>query len=362
MLRERFRTWTWLWIALASASLLVSCAEQAPPEREPLVRPVKTLVVGVSDDAGLSFPALVRALNRVDASFRVGGRLIEFPVRDEFVVRRGQLIARIDPRDFRIRLDAARATHQRAEADFRRFSALYEREAVSEAQLDQARAALDLAKASLEDAQSALEDTQLRAPFSGRVGERFVENFEVVRPNQPIVRLIDISSVEVVYDAPENLMATLSGAAGGRFVARFAAAPGREYELRLKEVASQADPRTQTFRVTFTMRQPEELNVLPGMTAIVQRDAIRSNNEGIVVVPAVSVVSDEVGNANVWVVDTNGMTVTRRRVTTGALAGTDGIQIVDGLTQGETIVVTGVHQLREGDQIRRLSNLEVYER
>jgi RND family efflux transporter MFP subunit len=286
------------------------------------------------------------------------------------IVGKGQLIARIDPRDFRIRLEAARADYERAEADFQRFSALYEKEAVSQAQLDQARAARDLAKAAVDDAESALDDTNLRAPFAGSIGERFVENFEVVQPKQPIVSLIDITNIDIVFDAPENLLATISGGrpeetpneARGRIVARFDTAPGREYDLRLKEVATQADPRTQTYRITFTMRQPEELNVLPGMTGIIYRYPIGPEAEGAVVIPAAAVFSDEAGNPHVWIVETNGMTVTQRRVTTGELAGSDGIQILDGLSPGETIAVTGVNRLREGEQIRRLSDVEGYER
>lgn len=350
---------------LVFAGFLAACAEEAPPA-EPVVRPVKTLTVGVSDGAPLSFPGRVRASNQVDVSFRVAGPLIELPVVEGDVVERNQLLARIDPRDFRIRLEAARAEQERAEADFQRYSALYEKEAVSQAQLDQARAVRDRTRAALEDAQAALDDTYLRAPFAGRIGARFVENFEVVQPQQPIVSLIDTSNVDIVFDAPESLLARVSEDTPeeerGRIVATFDTAPGREYELRLKEVATQADPRTQTYRVTFTMRQPEELNVLPGMTAIVQRYPTGSGGDGAVVIPAVAVFSDEAGNPHVWIVDTSAMTVTARTVTTGEFSGTDGIEILDGLSPGETIAVTGVSQLREGDQVSRLSDMEGYQR
>ncbi len=366
MMNKSYRAPTWLWVGLASVSLLAACAEEMPPERAPVVRPVKTLMVDAGDGAPLSFPGRVKASNQVDVSFRVGGPLVELPVREGDVVRRDGLIARIDPRDYRVRLDAARADFERAEADLQRFSALYEKEAVSQAQLDQARAARDVANAAVEDAKSALDDTYLRAPFAGRIGERFVENFEVVQPKQRIVSLIDISNVDIVFDAPENLLARVSGyrsnQAHGRIVARFDTAPGHEYDLTLKEVATQADPRSQTYRVTFTMRQPQELNVLPGMTGIIYRYPIGPGAAAAVVIPAAAVFSDEAGNPQVWAVETNGMTVTKRSVTTGELTGTDGIRILDGLSPGETIVVTGVNRLREGDEIRRLSDVEGYER
>jgi RND family efflux transporter MFP subunit len=169
------------------------------------------MTLGTAEMGGRSFPGRVEATNQVDLAFRVGGPLIEFPVREGQFVRQGQLVARIDPRDFQIRLNAARADFERAEADFRRFSALYEKEAISQAQLDQSRATRDVAAASVDDAEASLSDTDLRAPFSGQIGETFVENFQDVQAKQAILSLIDTSFVDIVVDVPEALLATVHG-------------------------------------------------------------------------------------------------------------------------------------------------------
>ena len=160
-----------------AGACLLGCAEEPPTEMEPVARPVKLLDVSAGAVAERNFPGTVQATNQVDLSFRVGGPLVELPATEGAFVRRGQLLARIDPRDFEIRVRAAKADFDRVEADFSRFTSLYEREAVSLAQLDQSRAARDVASAGLEDAQAALEDTRLLAPFASRVGETFVENF-----------------------------------------------------------------------------------------------------------------------------------------------------------------------------------------
>ena len=291
----------------------------------------------------------------------MGGPLIEFPVREGQFVRKDQLVARIDPRDFQIRLNAAKADFERAEADFRRFSALYEKEAISQAQLDQSRATRDVAAAAVDDAEANLSDTYLRAPFSGRIGETFVENFEDVQAKQAILSLIDTSYVDIVVDVPEALLATVLDLQAVEVVARFDTAPGREFELRLKEVANQADPRTQTYRVTLTMRQPEGINILPGMTANVKGKVIQGREDEFVV-PAVAVVADESGKSNLWVVDRQTMTVGRRPVRLGDLVGTDSIEILDGVSSGEMVAVTGVSMLREGMKIRDLSEVEGYQR
>ncbi|TNF72404.1 MAG: efflux RND transporter periplasmic adaptor subunit [Acidobacteria bacterium] len=345
--------------AVAVFGLTAGCGESEVPERPPVVRPVKLVTVG--DEAGRqrSFPGRVQAANQVDLSFRVGGPLIELPVREGGTVREGEIVARIDPRDFEIRLASARAERERAEADFRRFSSLYEKEAVSQAQLDQARAERDIARAREEDAEASMRDSRLRAPFTASVGKIFVENFQDVRPKEPVMSLVDVSSVDVVVDLPEALVARIIGDPSLMAVARFDTARGREFELRLKERAAQADPRTQTFRITLTMPQPEDVNILPGMTATVTGkragDAIDLGQP--LTVPAIAVVG-EGGDSHVWVFDPSSRTVTSRAVTVGQLRGSDRIEVTSGLEIGESIAVTAVTQLREGMEVRPLEELE----
>ena len=165
-------------VAIGASLVLTGCGGKEVVEKAPVIRAVKIVTVGGDSAQTRSFPGRVEASDQVDLSFRVGGPLVEFPVLEGDFVKKGQLTARIDPRDYRIRLDAARAEVERTDADFRRYSALYEKDAVSKAQLDQALAARDVALAHEEDAVANLDDTFLRAPFDARVAETFVENFQ----------------------------------------------------------------------------------------------------------------------------------------------------------------------------------------
>jgi RND family efflux transporter MFP subunit len=339
--------------------LLAGCGGgEQPPEEAPVARPVKVLTVGGLEGGGsLTFPGRVAAGQQVDLAFRVGGPLTELPVQEGGKVQKGQVVARIDPRDFRIRVDSAQAEFDRAEADIARLSALYEKDAASKAQLDQARAARDVAKAALDDAKANLSDTRLRAPFSANVGEVFVENFQDVRPKQPILSLVGLDTVEIQVDLPESIVARIrtQDVGEGEAFARFESAPGEEFPLELTELATQADPRTQTYRATLVMPQPEGINILPGMTAeVVGRGSATEGAEGPIVIPAVAVVAGDSGAAHVWVVDQDAMTVHERAVTTGDLVGTEQIQIVDGLASGEMIAVSAVSRLREGLPIRKM--------
>lgn len=349
----------------AGAALLslAACGEKEVADRPPAVRPVKLMTVGAEAAASgvRSFPGRVEAANQVDLSFRVGGPLVALSAKEGQRVGKGRLLARIDPRDYEIRLRSARAHAGRTDADLRRYSALYEKAAISEVQLDQAQAAYDVAQAALADAAADLRDTELKAPFAGVIGETFVENFQDVRPKERIVSLVDITAIDIVIDVPEGLLAGIDGDRQGQGIAamaRFDTARGREFPLQLSEIAAQADPRTQTYRVTLTMPQPEGVNVLPGMTVTVVGENVANRGEQEIVIPAIAVFSDGASRSQVWVFDESSRCVGARSVSLGDLRGSDSVVVTDGLAAGEQIAVTAVSRLREGMEIRPLSELE----
>ncbi len=338
---------------LSAILLLAGCGDREIAEEPQVARPVKTVVVSGSDMAARQLPGMVQATNQVDLSFRVGGPLVALDAKEGQEVRKGTVLARIDPRDYEIRLNAAQAQLVKAEADFSRLSALYEKEAVSVAQLDQARAARDLAGSDVDKARADLADTDLRAPMNSTIGKTFVENFQEVGPSQPILSLVDLSGLEIVVNVPEIAIAQ-SGSDRknvGKLFARFDSAPGKEFPLTLLEVAAQADPATQTYAVTLAMAQPSGLTVRPGMTATVINIPTATQDGGEVVIPAIAVFTDPAGMQMVWVVDPDTLAVTGRQVTAGNLRGTDQIQIVSGLTAGDRIAVSAVTRLQEGTKI-----------
>jgi len=346
-------------VAMTSFVLIAGCGgEETAPEAAPVARPIKILTVGDSGDREITLPGRVAAGEQVDLAFRVGGPLVQLPVQEGQQVKKGQVVAKIDPRDFNIRVDSAQAQFDRAEADIERLAALYEKDAASKAQLDQARATRDVAKAALDDAKADLGDTNLRAPFSANVGEIFAENFQDVQAKQPILSLVGIDSLEIQVDLPESIIARLrtEDADTREVFARFEVASDQEYPLELTELASQADPATGTYQATLVMPQPDGINILPGMTAEVvgRARAGAVTAAANIVVPAVAVAADESGGSYVWVVAPGDMTVSKRPVTTGELVGTDEIEIVDGIEGGELVAVSAVSRLREGMPVRKL--------
>ncbi len=226
------------------------------------------------------------------------------------------------------------------------------REGVNKAQAD-----IQSVQAAVDAAKDQLSYTYLRAPFSGVIAKRYVDNFQEVQAKEPIVSLQDVSEIEILVDVPEMTMTRVKRG-DLDVVAEFAAAPGNDYPLTLKEFSTEADPRTQTYRVVLTMPSPEDLRVLPGMTASVHRAGIVEAEGDMYVVPAIAVFADEAGKSNVWVVDSESMTVHRREVSIGELTGTENIEIVEGLESEEMIAISGVSRLREGMKIRPVDKIE----
>ena len=363
-------------ISLALTSLLVvvalyGCGKKDAAEEE-VVRPVRAMKVGDSRSVeSRSFPGRAKATQELDLSFRVAGPLITRPVKVGDEVRRGDIVARIDPRDFQVelsnvraQLEHAKALLERTEADYRRLQSIFKTDpgATSEAAIDEAKANRDRAKASVDSLQASVtsaEDqlsyTYLRAPFDGRVVATYVENFEDVRAKQAIIRLLDDSQIEMVVNIPESLI-SLAPYVTNVYVV-FDAFPDHELTAKLKEVGTEASATTRTYPVTLIMDQPEDIKILAGMAGKTVRADIDVPEEraavGFEVPVAATFVSD--GKTHVWVIDEKAKTVSKREVTTGEL--TDfGIKILTGLDAGEWIATAGVNYLREGQQVRLLDN------
>ena len=359
-------------------AMLAACSEKTEEAPREIIRPVKTMTVAdIGDLGGLSYPGTVRASQRVELAFKeIGGRLIELPIegREGQGVEKDELLARIDPKDFETslrnvegRLKETQAALKLAKSEFARVKRIQDQDpgAVSAADIDRKREAVNATegrirslRAEVEDAKNMLSYTYLKAPFSGLIANRYVDNFQNIEPKQPILRLEDISSVEVLVGLPERVV-SVAQAAESRVedlivaFAQFPAAPNQQFELQLKEYATRADPATQTYQVVLQMTQPESLNILPGMTATVTLTiGGGSTPDKLVIIPAIAVLAEPSGKNFVWIVNTEELTVRKQEVKVGGISGSENIDVLDGLEGGETIAVAGILKLKEGMKVR----------
>jgi RND family efflux transporter MFP subunit len=333
------------------------CTKEEKSEPVTTIRPVKTATVQGFSEGEYTFPGRVEAGKKLVMSFRVPGRLVELPVKEGETIKKGQLIARLDPKDFQIALEKAQSESDKAKADYSRYQKLYEKNAVPRADLDLYRSNRDVAQSRLKEAKTNLSYTYLRAPFTGMIGNRYVENHMDVQGQQQIVDLNDNSTIEIKINAPENLILPLNTYAERLNIEKYAEFENREgqrYNLELKEISSRADPQTQTFEVTFQMPQPKDITLLPGMTATVQliiRVKKNSQVSAPISVPAIAVIGGQGAGDYVWVVNTDKMIAHKQTVKVGEMKGSGDVIIQEGLNGGEIIVVAGMTQLEEGMEV-----------
>ena len=364
-----YRSLKFVLFIIVAALLLSGCQEEAPVEE--IIRPVKALkVADVDTFENEKYNGIAKATQEVDLSFRVDGPMIERPVKVGDEVKEGQLVARIDPRDYEVRLRnaqgqlvKARAVLTRAQADLDRVLRIQKQDpgAVSEVIVDKARQSRDSSRAEINSllaevdrAKDDLGYTYLKAPFAGIITQTYREAFENVRRKQPVIRLLDPSQIEMWVNVPESQISLAPYV--DKIWVRFDAL-GTEVSAEIKEIGSEASQTTRTFPVNLIMDQPANLKILPGMAGVARYTLKLPEDakESEFIIPVTAVLTDsEKQKSYVWLIDESTLTITRHEVTPGKLTGR-GLR-VKGLEPGQWIAVAGVELLREGQKVRILES------
>jgi len=348
-----------------AAAMLIACGEEPVPEAKEIVRPVKLMTISLGEDAGtLEFPGNVKATQSVELGFEVAGKIVELPISDGQAVKKGALLGKLDEADFIAVREAAEADRKAARSAYERAKRIFDQGAGSQAEVDKTLRDIDVAKQQLVKAQKALDDSSLKAPFSGKVSRKIADNFQNVQAKQAIVLLEDISSLELDVNVPEQDFARMTPGLTlkqrnerVRPEIEVSTIAGRRFAARLISFETAADPVTRTYLATFAFDNPEDVNVLPGMTAkvvlhLLAKKPSESDNAGLLI-PAAAVVTDIDGSAYVWRYDAGGTQVNKAGVTVGDMSDSS-IRVLSGLQGGDRIAVAGAAHLREGMKVRPL--------
>lgn len=323
------------------------------------ILPVKSIRVGDNTKAnGKNFPARTKPKREVSISFRVAGPLTALNVVEGQKVNKGQLIARIDDRDIKIKLESAKADFELARVERERYRRLFEKQSIAENEYDTKVAVFRTKEARYIDAQNALKDATIYAPFTGFVGEVRVENYEEVQAKQTIVTLLDLSDIEIQFLVPESMLFEKDEIAG--FEVYFENYPQKKFSASFKEVGKVAT--AEGFPVTLTLdtKVPpaeDRINIAraAGFTVrvnILYKDYTETNR---VIVPSTAVMEPEAEQeAVVWILNKETMTVHKRKVVIKGFGSTSTLELETGLENGEWIVTAGIHRLKEGQKVKDL--------
>ncbi|GAB6062496.1 efflux RND transporter periplasmic adaptor subunit [Deferrisoma palaeochoriense] len=409
----------WMASLTVLALLAGGCAREAAtaPTAE-AARPVKTAVVSAGSPVeSRSFPGVVEAATETRLAFRVGGPVVALEVGMGERVARGQVLARIDPRDYRVRVRAleaalaearaqAKALREGARAEdvaalraertaaasrleeartnWERYRRLLAEGVVAQAAVDRARTAYDAARAALE----ALDRNLEKATSGGRpedleamdaridrleaelaAARNALADTELRAPFDGVVRDTLVERHETVapgqpvvslfQDGRPEITVRVPEAIAAHperiagVVCTVEALPGRRFEAEVKEVGRGTGAANQGYPLTVAVRIPKGVVLQPGMAASVTLALRNPSAEGAVRVPLAAVAADPQGRSRVFRFDPSTSTAVPVPVRTGAVHGGE-VEILEGLTPGDEIVTAGARFLRPGQPVRRL--------
>ena len=296
------------------------------------------------------FAALTTADDAVNLAFKISGRIINLPVAKGMSIKKGQVLAELDPRDVELQVEAARATFKEQESRLQRAQRLLEHNAISQQEVESLESTLTQARSAYENSLDLLQDTRIVAPFDGVVERTYVDTYQRVASGETIVRIVNPVSSTVGFTAPENLV-TLLDKPTTRFEVRFDAWPTRSFDAVIKSFArTSSDALGFPVSLRLTNIDRTTYNISPGMTCMVrvitpERDTLAT------IVPLTAIYAPISGGNYVWVVDKDSRVHSRKVTLSGGVI--DGsVVVIDGVKSGEMVVTAGVYKLTENQKVR----------
>lgn len=281
----------------------------------------------------------VRARTRATLEAKVAGRIAELPVALGQSLRAGDLVARLDVREIRAKLDQARAVLDQARRDRERFEALLRQQAVTQAEFDGVEARFRVAEAAVAEAETMLDYAEVCAPFDGVVTRKLADVGDLASPGRPLVELEDPKSLRLEADVPEAFIGGMQ--AGAKLPVRVSAV-NLDLEGVVAEIAPAADPNSRTFRVKLDL--PDAPGLKPGLFG---RVAVPVGQTRAPRVPVSALVQR--GQMEMVFVVADGR-AQMRLVKSGKRFGEE-VELVSGVRPGERVVVEGAAALVDGQRV-----------
>lgn len=345
-------------LLLAGTSLAGCQEEENSPQLPP--RPVLSVVAQPEPSLSLSLSGTVEARVETEFGFRILGRIVARNVHTGDLVKKGDVLAALDPLALELAVKSAQSDLANSEAQLanaitteQRQKTLFERQsgakaAYETAELERktAEAAVAKAKANLSKAQEQLGYSRLVAEFDGVVTSTSAEIGQVVAAGQAIATVARPEVRDAVIDVPETIGANLKP--GAPFEVALQLDPTVRAQAVVREIAPQADAITRTYRTKLALIDPPEVMRLGSVITATSSD----RSTPVIRLPGSAIKTGE-GGTLVWIVDETSSTVTSRTVTIDGDPSSGGsVAVISGVEAGDRVVTAGVNSLEEGQTIR----------
>ncbi len=347
---------------------LTGCGNQeTASEKAPLVK-TQTITLGNGQNTG-SFPGVVRGRYETNMSFQIGGRILQRYVQAGDQVHAGDVLMTIDNRDVlqqsnqgEAQVAAAKAQLELSRSNLNRYSTLYAQDAIPASVLDQYQTAYDAAQASYNQAlavanqgQNALGYANLVAASNGVISAVNAEAGQVVGAGQVVLTLVQTQELEVEINVPESRIADVT--VGKEAEVSFWSLGNQTIAGVVREVSPMADKVAGTYKVRISLPQPPAglhlgmtaTITIAGLNTVSDQPAMQQGDNDFAILP-ISAIFQTNNKPQVWIVDKDNLTLSLKDVQVEDFA-KDKLK-VHGLSNGDIVVIAGVHKLREDTKVR----------
>jgi len=297
----------------------------------------------------IRFPGVTTASKQVRLLAEVKGKVVRKAVEEGSDIKKGDMIAALDARDYENALSAAEASYAAAQADLKRIESLFRQKAVAKAQLDDAAARVQSLKANRDNAALAYQRCTLSAPLSGVVNRIYVEEGDFVGVGDPVAEIIQIDPIKIQVGIPESDVEAVRQR--DTFTVTIDALGGKTFTARKDFLSKTADPMARLYNLNLILDNPTH-EIFPDMFAKVE--IIRKEVPNAVSVPLYAVINRNEENV-VYVV--NDDQVHARKVALGLMEGWK-IQIQSGLEPGDRVIVVGHRDVNPGQRVTVVKTVE----
>jgi len=328
-------------------ALIISSCGNSNVHQEFIVN-VKTDTVKVySSGKNGVFPGRTKAGEDINLSFRIAGPIENIYVSPGNYVKKGELLAQIDPRDYKIQLAATQAEYNKIKNEAERVIALYEKKSVTENDYYKAVYGLEQITAKYQAHKNALADTKLLAPYNGYIQKTYFSAKETVGAGMPIISMINTQSMEVEINIPSNDYIKKEDFESFSCISDLY--PQNEYPMELSGINRKANL-NQLYTVYLTLKTPKGYPPLnPGMTVTVKVH-YKNTTHTRYTVPINALISAQTGNT-VWIFNERDSTISKREIETDGIDKKGNTIVIKGIEPGQIVVSAGANSLKEGQKV-----------
>ncbi|MFQ5709676.1 MAG: efflux RND transporter periplasmic adaptor subunit [bacterium] len=325
----------------------ISCGKdgEAKENKKEAVVAIPVEVAKVAQDdlsAYLTGTATLEAENEAEVVAKASGIVEEILVEEGMQVRKGQILAKLEAEMLAIEVQKAGADLNKLQNDFERSKELFQRNLISKQEFQNARFQLEAQQAAFEAARLNLEYASIRAPISGVVATRYIKTGNMINLNAPLFKVVDFDHLIANLFVPEAEIRKIKR--GQPVELSFDATTSTTFEGAVERISPIVDPASGTVKVTIAVRR-QNAQLKPGMFARVR--VIYDTHENTLLIPKQALLSEDGADMVFTVADS----VARRHTVTTGYASESAVEILDGLSLGDQVVVVGQNGLKDSSRV-----------